>query len=198
MKFETPESWIDYPLELTRQPFKQGGEKGTDQEKYHVEGHYWVTIETLLKTVMYWEVILQVPDDFIDRSFYQVYVQIKTSKEDEEPFYESFHFTMLYRAEDGGEITDNNVWIFSFCDNTVFSEIDDGNYQIVSRNTKKCTAIPAYIFDAKQSRVEKDQATGSSQLKVYFSRSLMQRGMHDLYVNTELNYRVGFNVYGGA
>ena len=96
---------------------------------------------------MYWEVILNVPGDFIDRSFYQVYVQISTRAEDEEPYYESFHFTLLYQEANGGAIAANNAWIYSFCDSLVFSEIDAINYQTVAREAEECTANPAYIFD---------------------------------------------------
>ena len=90
---------------------------------YSLEGHYTVTIETLLKSVMRWELVLNVPGDFTDRAFYQVYTQINTSQNVNEPFYESFHFTLLYQTDINGAITENNAWIFSFCDEVVFSDI---------------------------------------------------------------------------
>ena len=115
-----------------------------------------------------------------------------------EKYYESFHFTLLYLEANDGAMTEGNIWVFSFCDTVEFSDIDSGNFKEVERNTKKCTANPAYIFDAEQSRVETDSGDGYSRVRVYFERNLKQKGMQDLYVNTELNYRVGFNVYNSA
>ena len=66
MRFNSPKSWIEYPLELTNVSFSQEGEEGTDSAGYSIEGRYSVTIETLIKSVMWWEVILNVPGDFID------------------------------------------------------------------------------------------------------------------------------------
>ena len=84
---------------------------------------------------MRWELILKVPGPLVDLAFYQVYAQIDNMQGDEgeEPYYESFHFTLLYHAEDPGAIDEANTWIFSFCDTVVFSEIDQGNYKEVER-----------------------------------------------------------------
>ena len=95
-------------------------------------------------------------------------------------------------------MTEANTWIFSYCDTVVFSEVDEGNFKEVERLTNKCTANPAYIFDAKKSHTEDDSGDGYSRIKVYFERNLKQRGMQDLYVNSNLNYRVGFKVFNGA
>ena len=114
------------------------------------------------------------------------------------PYYESFHFTLLHREEDQGAMTEGNTWIFSFCDTVVFSEVDAGNYKEVERQAEKCTANPAYVFDAERSHTEADSVDGYSRIRVFFERNLKQRGMQDLYVNTELNYRVGFKVFDGA
>ena len=66
MRFNSPKSWIEYPLELTNVPFSQEGSKDTASAGYSIKGRYSVTIETLIKSVMWWEVILNVPGDFID------------------------------------------------------------------------------------------------------------------------------------
>ena len=196
MRFDSPKSWIQYPMELTKQEFVQKG----DDENYGIEGTYQVTIETMIKTVMQWELILKVLGPLQDGAFYQVYVQIDSNQGDaqELPYYESFQFTLLYQEDIQGAMTEANTWIISYCDTVVFSEVDTGNYKEVERLTNKCTANPAYIFDAKRSKTEDETEDGYSRIKVYFERSLKQRGMQDLYVNSDIKYRVGFNVYDDA
>lgn len=58
-------------MELIKQTFEQAGEND-----FSIEGSYSVTIETMLKSVMRWELVLKVPGPLVDRAFYQVYAQI--------------------------------------------------------------------------------------------------------------------------
>ena len=74
MRFETPKSWIEYPMQLTKQTFVNEG----DDDNFSVDGSYEVTIETLLKTVMRWELVLAVRGPLQDRAFYQLYAQISS------------------------------------------------------------------------------------------------------------------------
>mmetsp|Transcript_28527 Transcript_28527/g.38049 ORF Transcript_28527/g.38049 Transcript_28527/m.38049 type:complete len:91 (+) Transcript_28527:119-391(+) len=71
---------------------------------------------------------LEVPDEFQDLNFYQVYAEVSTDSQPD--YYESFQFTLKYELAKNGAIDENNAWIYSFCDQRSLSELaDTGNFQ---------------------------------------------------------------------
>lgn len=45
-------------------------DESKNEEGFSLDGFYTVTVETLLRSVMRWELVLTVPGDFSDMAFY--------------------------------------------------------------------------------------------------------------------------------